>query len=80
MDLDPETHAKIIATHTHVKLIREELVERRKVDKDHDKRIRALEQSQQFTNGKLTIIILVIGTIVTIALNLLIHAYNKLKI
>lgn len=80
MDLDPETHAKIVSTHTHVKHILDELVERRKIDKEHDKRIRALEQNQQFTNGKLTIVILAIGTAVTVALNLLIIAYNKLKL
>ena len=53
MELDPKTLIKIAETHTHVTHILESLENGNETFKDHDERLRKLEQQQQFMNGKL---------------------------
>ncbi len=43
-----------------------------------DLRVRRIEQEYQFEKGKITIIVLFIGVVVTIAINFLMWLYSKL--
>jgi F0F1-type ATP synthase delta subunit len=80
MELDPKTLIKIAETHTHVTHILESLENGNEIFKDHDERIRALEKQQQFMNGKLAIIIIALGGVVTLIFNLLIWVLHKFKV
>ena len=79
MELDQETLKKIAETYTHVTHILESLENGNDTFKDHDERLRALEQQQQFMNGKLAIIIITFGGAVTLIFNLLIWGLHKFK-
>lgn len=80
MELDQKTLIKIAETHTHVAHILESLEDGNETFKDHDERLRVLEQQQQFMNGKLAIIIISLGGVVTLIFNLAIWALHKFKI
>jgi hypothetical protein len=80
MELDPKTLIKIAETHTHVTHILESLENGNETFKDHDERLRKLEQQQQFMNGKLAIIIISLGGVVTLIFNLVIWALHKFKV
>ena len=80
MELDQRTLIKIAETHTHVTHILESLENGNETFKDHDERLRKLEQQQQFMNGKLEIIIISLGGVVTLIFNLVIWALHKFKV
>jgi len=79
MEMDQRTLTKIAETHAHVKHILNSLEEGKETFKDHDARIRVLEQQQQFTSGKVAIIIMSLGAGVTLIINFAIAAWNKLQ-
>jgi len=85
MELDKDTLEKIIETHTTCVHILHRLEQGETQFKEHSKRmdkhngrIRKLEQQQQLLTGKLAIIIMGIGSIVTIIFNALLWAWYKL--
>ena len=71
MEPDKELRDKIVETHTTVKFILQQLKEGKLTFKDHEERLRDLEQDQYFIRGKLTIIVIAIGLAVTAAFNFL---------
>jgi septation ring formation regulator EzrA len=85
MELDKDTLEKIIETNNTCKHILSQLErgEKRfeKIDtqlKEYNGRIRKVEQQQSFLNGKLTMIIVGIGSIVTIIFNAVIWTWLKI--
>lgn len=78
MELDKETHDKIIETHTHVIHILEELKEGKSKFKEQDKRLSTLEGEQQLLRGKITIIVLGVGVFVTALSNLVFYFWSRL--
>lgn len=80
MELDQKTLETIIKTHTNVTHILKSLENGNEMFEDHAERLRALEQQQQFMNGKLAIIIITLGGVVTLIFNLLIWVLHKFKV
>ena len=80
MELDQKTLIKIAETHTHVTHILKSLENGNETFADHDERLRKLEQQQQFMNGKLAIIIISLGGVVTLIFNMFIWALHKFKL
>ena len=85
MELDKDTLEKITETNTTCKFILRQLEQGEKqFDKNdarfirHNKRIRKLEQQQQLLTGKFAMIIMGIGSLVTIAFNALIWMWFKI--
>lgn len=72
-----ELYDKVIETYTTVKHIEKSLESGKEIFRDHEKRIRILEYENQFTKGKLAIIILLFGGAVTIIFNFLIWLFSK---
>ncbi len=68
---------KVVETHTDVKHILISLESGKEMFKDHEKRIRRIEQEYQFEKGRLAIIVLILGGIVTLVINFLIWLYSK---
>ena len=79
MDLDKDTLFKIATTHTNVKHIMKDMVVGKETFKDHDERIRELEEQQQFINGKLAVITIFVGTVVTVIINGMIWIWSKVQ-
>jgi len=69
---------RIVETHTDVKHILKTLDSGKETFKDHEKRIRKMEQEYQFEKGKIVIIVLLIGGFVTLAINFLMWLYSKM--
>ncbi len=74
-----ELHDKVIETYVAVKHIEKSLESGKEIFKDHETRIRQIENENQFTKGKLTIVILLIGAAVTILFNFLIWLFSEAK-
>lgn len=70
---------KIVETHTDVKHILKTLESGKETFKDHENRIRKVEQEYQFEKGKIAIIVLLLGAAVTLMINFLMWLYSKLK-
>lgn len=70
---------KVVETHTDVKHILIALSSGKEMFKDHEKRIRKIENQYQFQQGKLTVIVLLIGGAVTIVINFLVWVYSKFQ-
>lgn len=76
MEIDQETHDKILIMAKDIKIIRGQLCdgketfkEHRKIHKGHDERIRLLEQNQQLLTGKMTLVIMGIGALMLFVAN-----------
>jgi CO dehydrogenase/acetyl-CoA synthase beta subunit len=68
-DIDPDLRDKIIETHTDMRHVRKQLEGGKETFKDHDERLRELEQTQ----SKIMTYIIAIGSAITIAVNAAIH-------
>lgn len=68
---------KVVETHNDVKHILISLDAGKEMFKDHDKRIRRLEHDNQFTKGKLVVLIMVLGGAVTLLLNFFMWLASK---
>ena len=75
MDIDPELRDKIIQTHTDMRWVRSKLESGSETFKDHDERLRHLEQNQSRAMG----IVIAIGSVITILINLAIQLWDKIK-
>ena len=75
MDIDPELRDKIIQTHTDMRWVRNKLESGSETFKDHDKRLRKLEQYQARVMG----VVIAIGSIITLLMNAVIQLYDKIK-
>ena len=75
MDIDPELRDKIIQTHTDMRWVRNKLESGSETFKDHDKRLRKLEQNQSRAMG----IVIAIGSIITLLMNAAIQLWDKIK-
>jgi len=74
-EIDPELRDKIIETHTDMQHVRQELEGGKETFKEHDERIRDLEQNQSKIMG----IVVAIGSVITVILNLLFHFWDKIR-
>ena len=84
MEIDQETHDKILIMAKDIKFIRERLSdgketfkEHKGIFKEHDKRIRLLEQDQRLLTGKMAIIVIGIGAAVLGGVHILIWVLEK---
>ena len=75
MGIDPELRDKIIQTHTDMRWVRNKLESGSETFKDHDKRLRKLEQYQARAMG----IIIAIGSFITLLMNAAIQLWDKIK-
>ena len=73
-DIDPELRDKIIETHTDMQNLKRMLEDGRKTFRNHDARIRNLEQNQSKVMG----IVVTVGSMITIALNGLMWLAEKI--
>jgi len=76
MEFDQDTHDKIIEIAKDIKFIREKLSEGKETFKEHDKRLRILENNQQLLTGKITIIITLIGASILFVVNVLMRLWK----
>jgi len=72
-DIDPELRDKIIETHTDMQHLKKMLEEGRKTFRNHDARIRDLEQNQSKVMG----IVVTVGSMITIIMNGLFWMISK---
>jgi len=72
-DIDPELRDKIIETHTDMQNIKRMLEDGRKTFRNHDARIRNLEQNQSKVMG----IVVTVGSMITIIMNGLFWMISK---
>ena len=72
-DIDPELRDKIIETHTDMQHLKKMLEEWRKTFRNHDARIRDLEQNQSKVMG----IVVTVGSMITIIMNGLFWMISK---
>jgi len=84
MEIDQETHDKILIMAKDIKTIlgrlcdgKETFKEHRETFKEHDERLRILEQNQQLLTGKLAIIVIGIGAAVLGSAHLIIWVFEK---
>ena len=75
MDIDPELRDKLIQTHTDMRWVRSKLEAGSETFKDHDERLRKLEQNQSRAVG----IMVAVGSVITIIVNVIIQLYDKIK-
>ena len=75
MDIDPELRDKIIQTHTDMRWVRSKLESGSETFKDHDERLRKLEQNQSRAMG----VVVAIGSIITLLMNLAIQIWDKIR-
>jgi len=73
-DIDPELRDKIIETHTDMQNLKRMLEDGRKTFRNHDARIRNLEQNQSKVMG----IVVTVGSMITIIMNGLLWIVNKI--
>ena len=73
-DIDPELRDKIIETHTDMQNLKRMLEDGRKTFRNHDARIRNLEQNQSKVMG----IVVTVGSMITIAMNGLLWIAGKI--
>lgn len=69
MEFDQETHDKILTMAEDIKFIRGQLDGGKETFIKHDERIRNLEANQQLLTGKVTLLIMGIGTVVLFMAN-----------
>ena len=75
MNVDPELRDKLIQTYTDMRWVRRKLEEGSALDKDHEERLRKLEQNQSRAVG----IVVAIGSLATIIANILIQIWDKIR-
>ena len=75
MDIDPELRDKIIQTHTDMRWVRNKLEAGSETFRDHDKRLRHLEQNQSRAMG----VVVAIGSFITLLVNLAIQLWDKIR-
>lgn len=73
-EIDPELRDKIIETHTDMRHVRKKLEAGAETFKEHDERLRGLEQNQ----SKIMAIVVGIGSIITLGLNGALYLFGKL--
>jgi len=73
-DIDPELRDKIIETHTDMQNIKRMLEDGRKTFRNHDARIRNLEQNQSKVMG----IVVTVGSMITIVINGVLYLLGKI--
>lgn len=69
MEIDQHLRDLIIKTAKDVECIRKELEVAEIMGKEHDQRIRKVEESQSFLAGKITILVMGIGLVMLVAAN-----------
>ena len=74
-EIDPELRSMIVETHTDMRWVREQLDGGKETFKEHDKRIRELEQNQSRIMG----VVVAVGSVITIILNILFHFWDKIR-
>ncbi|RJS72488.1 hypothetical protein CW696_02810 [ANME-2 cluster archaeon] len=73
-DIDPELRDKIIETHTDMQNIKRMLEDGRETFRNHDARIRNLEQNQSKVMG----IVVTVGSMITIVINGVLYLLGKI--
>lgn len=74
-EIDPELRDKIVQTHTDMRWVRGKLESGEETFKDHDERLRELEQN----HSKIAGIVLAVGAGITLALNGALWLLGKMK-